>query len=297
MIQINIGGNRKEMKSHGDYHFPVHISEESISTYEGGAFLWHWHPEIELTWIRSGQIEYYVNESRYILSAGEGLFGNSNTLHSGYMVDGQNCEYLSITFHPRFIYGYENSILQTKYVEPLISNPGCSSLKLDPGTDWQSEILSLMQEIYSLSVQPSLDYEMRLHLYLSHIWQLLYLHFASIPDAAPSEGEHLDRLKVILGYIQEHFSEPITLEDIAGSVNICRSECCRFFKKHMNMTLFEYLMFYRIQQSLPLLKTNESITKISGMTGFSNPCYYGKIFKRYMNCSPSQYRKEKNGTP
>jgi AraC-like DNA-binding protein len=57
------------------------------------------------------------------------------------------------------------------------------------------------------------------------------------------------------------------------------------------MTLFDYLLYYRIQQSLPLLKGGGSITDIAGTVGFSNPCYYGKIFRRYMNCSPREYRQ------
>ena len=133
---------------------------------------------------------------------------------------------------------------------------------------------------------------MRLHLYLSHIWQLLYLHFASIPDAAPSEGEHLDRLKVILGYIQEHFSEPITLEDIAGSVNICRSECCRFFKKHMRESLFDYLLNYRIEQSLACLsKSDCSITEAAIQCGFSTPSYFSRVFRDRMGYTPGEYRR------
>ena len=292
MGQLYIEENRKEIKAHGDYHFPVNISEESIGKYEGGAFPWHWHPEIELTWIQSGQIEYCVNENRYTLSEGDGLFCTTNALHAGYMVDNQNCDYLSITFHPRFIYGYEGSLLHTKYVDYITTNAQWSSLKLDQQIDWQREIVEKIQKIYQMSLNPPMDFELQVHIELSMIWQKLFDYFSNLPEPSTRDAEHLSRLKTILVFIHEHYSEPISLEDIAASVNICRSECCRFFKKHMHMTLFEYLMFYRIQQSLPLLKSNESVTKIAGMVGFSNPCYYGKIFKRYMNCSPSQYKRE-----
>ena len=291
MIQIHTTDSQREMKAHGDYHFPVYISEESIGIYEGGAFMWHWHPEIELTWIRSGRIDYRVNEQQYLLNQGEGLFCNSNALHSGYMTDNMNCEYLSITFHPRFIYGYEGSILQTKYMDRITAGSGFSSLPLSPDISWQNEILKSIKQIYRWSMHPSPDYELSVHLELTRIWQLLFRYLTSLPDTAEPEAEHLDRLKRILTFIQAHYPEPLTLEAIAGSVNICKSECCRFFKKHMHMTLFDYLLYYRIQQSLPLLKGGGSITDIAGTVGFSNPCYYGKIFRRYMNCSPREYRR------
>ena len=56
------------------------------------------------------------------------------------------------------------------------------------------------------------------------------------------------------------------------------------------MTIFEYLLFLRIQNSLIFLKEGESITRTAGLVGFSSPAYYGQIFKRYMKCTPKEYR-------
>ena len=132
-IQILTEKNKKEVKEHGSYTFPVQVSPEAIQSYEQHSFMWHWHPEIELTWFVSGQMEYVVNDQRYIISEGEGIFCNSNALHAGYMIDDQDCNYISVTFHPKFIYGYENSILQTKYVDFITSNEFWSSLVLKTG--------------------------------------------------------------------------------------------------------------------------------------------------------------------
>ena len=60
-MQLQTEKDQKEIKKHGNYEFPVHISLEKIQAYEQDSFPWHWHPEIELTWIMSGQIEYLVN--------------------------------------------------------------------------------------------------------------------------------------------------------------------------------------------------------------------------------------------
>lgn len=95
----------------------------------------------------------------------------------------------------------------------------------------------------------------------------------------------------MVSYMEERYNQDISLKDVASHVNICRSECCRFFKKHMNMTIFEYLMFLRVQKSLPYLKAGESVTKTAGLVGFASPAYYGQIFKRYMKCTPKEYQK------
>ena len=315
-IQILTEKNKKEVKEHGSYTFPVQVSPEAIQSYEQHSFMWHWHPEIELTWFVSGQMEYVVNDQRYIISEGEGIFCNSNALHAGYMIDDQDCNYISVTFHPKFIYGYENSILQTKYVDFITSNEFWSSLVLKPEIPWQNEIIEYIKELYTLTCQvqsssdafipgyegmaeqPELpDYEFRIHLLLCEIWHRLYLHYVQIAQDTPHPQKHLQRLKDILSYLQEHASEELSLEDIAAHAGLCKSECCRFFKKYMRMTIFDYLLSTRIQNSIPLLMDGENITTIAGLVGFSSPAYYGQIFKRYMGMSPSQYKKNAAQSP
>lgn len=292
-IRIQTEKNRKEVKQHGDYKFPVNISPEAIQSYEQHAFMWHWHPEIELTWFVSGQMEYLVNDQNYLVHAGQGMFCNSNALHAGYMIDEQDCDYISITFHPRFIYGYENSILQTKYVDFITSNDFWSSLVLKPEISWQNEIIENIKEIYKLSqINPtSPDFELRVHIIICEIWHRLYQYYVQLSQDTPQPQKHLQRLRDILSYIQAHASEDVSLEDIASHAGLCKSECCRFFKKYMKMTIFDYLLSTRIQNSLPLLLEGENITTIASLVGFSSPAYYGQIFKRYMGMSPSQYRK------
>ncbi len=291
-MQIKTEKNRKEIKEHGNYGFPVNISLESIQAYEQGMFWWHWHPEIELTCVLEGEIEYHINDSVYHLHAGDGLFGNSNTLHAGFQVADKECFYVSITFHPRFLYGYESSRLQTKYVNFITENERWHSLKLQEEVGWHREALSKMKEIYALSGQQPADYELQVHILLMRIWQELYRYFCALPKEEELPQKNIQRLREIIAYIQEHYNENISLDDIAGHINICKSECCRFFKKYMNMTIFEYLSFLRIQNSLSLLKRGESITRAAEMVGFSHPAYYGQIFRRYMKCTPREYKQQ-----
>ena len=289
-MQIITQENQKELKEHGNYAFPVNISLEKIETYEKGVFLWHWHPEIELTLILSGEITYQVDTQTYLLTSGQGLFCNSNALHSGHMIDQKNCSYLSITFHPRFLYGYENSILHAKYFHFITRNLAWSSLILDCAVDWQKEILEMMYNIYQLSQTETADFEIQVHQILMKIWHRLYSYFSKQPTHAVKENQPLQRLRDLITYIEAHYNQDISLEEVAKSVNICKSECCRFFKKHMGMTIFDYILYLRIQHSLPLLTECESITAVASKVGFSSPSYYSQIFKRYMKCTPMEYK-------
>ena len=59
---------------------------------------------------------------------------------------------------------------------------------------------------------------------------------------------HIQRLREILTFIHENFATDISLDEIAESISLSKSECCRFFKKHMDMTIFDYILYYKIQK-------------------------------------------------
>lgn len=291
-MQLHLDTNRQELKAHGTYPFPVHVSYEQLSRYERKSFLWHWHKEIELTILLQGEMQYQVNDTVYHLTAGEGIFCNSNSLHTASPYHDSDCIYISTTFHPRFLYGYEGSILQSKYLDVITKHPGIHSLAFSPSVDWQKEILDELTSIWELSQSPSSCYEMELQWRLTHIWMLLWHHLSQETAQTDSTASrHTARLKNILMYIQEHYTEKITLADIAATANICQSECCRFFKKHMNESLFDYLLSYRIEKSLPLLTDEQlSITEVSSRCGFSSASYYTKVFRERMGCTPTAYQ-------
>lgn len=293
-MQLQLDPNKQEVKAHGTYGFPVNVSREQLSRYEKNSFLWHWHREVELTLILSGEICYQLNETVYHLKAGDGLFCNSNTMHTGFPdADGKDCIYASVTFHPRFLCGYEGSVLQTKYVEKITENPSIPGLQLSPDSPWQKEILEQLASIFRLSQNPPQNYELLLQIGLLSIWNTLWEHgdFQKIHSPAATL-RHMDRLRNILEFIQQHYSEKITLQDIAAQANICQSECCRFFKKHMKESLFEYLISCRIEKSLPLLReTDLTVTEIAGRVGFSTSAYYAKVFRERMHCTPTRYRE------
>lgn len=295
--QIRTDRDKKELKEHGSYAFPVMVSEERLSAY-GGSFLWHWHPEIELTIVLEGEIIYQVNEETWRLKPGQGLFCNSNALHTGRMADAGDCRYISVTFDTKVLYGYSASLLYTKYIHPVIRDTALSAFPLEPDGGWQQDILERLSGIWAAHREKKDTVEMEIQLSLMQIWLDIYRHAGCREDAGafiPDRSQ--ERIREILRFIQEHYEEKITLDQIADQVNICKSECCRFFKKYMRVTMFDYLLAYRIDQSLPLLAgSDREITEVAGRCGFANPCYYTRVFKRIKGCTPMEFRRRSRKT-
>lgn len=293
-MQLKIDHEQKELKPHGSYEFPVLISYERLSYFDTKEFLWHWHPEIELTLVLEGDIAYRVNDNLYHLKAGEGLFCNTNVLHTGKRLNEEDCSYLSITFHPRFLYGYSSSIMQSKYMSHILKSPSLSSIRFTPETGWQKKVLKKLEKIRKLEVKQGPSMELQIQVVLLKIWRQIYEHMKTDDMTGTENGRDTERIRKIMEYMQEHYAEKITLEDLADQVHLCKSESCRLFKRYMNESMFEYLLDYRIERSLELLRQSGlDVTGVAGQVGFGDPGYYARIFKRKMGCTPLEYRKNR----
>lgn len=293
-MQILTNQLKRELKEHGNPSFPFLISHECLSQYETGSFLWHWHPEIELTLIEEGEMIYEINHTRFHLKKGQALFGNVNTLHSGSPCQDKDCRYTSITFHPRLIYGSADSIVFQKYVEPITRDFSLSSLFFDGSHSWHADVIASMKKLIALEPSHCKAYELQLIIELEKLWLLLFLNASRQSAASLSSHEKLtyERIKKILTYLEDNYAKKITLQDISIHTGLCTSECSRIFKKGMQVSLFSFLQEYRIERSLEYLaQPSLSIMEIAAMTGFTDSNYYSKTFVKYKGSSPQKYRK------
>lgn len=97
---------------------------------------------------------------------------------------------------------------------------------------------------------------------------------------------------LIRQYIDEHFSEPITLDTLAQMVHINKYHLVRTFQKEYGITPINYLIERRLEESRFMLKnTNYSASKIVSLLGFSSSSYFSQCFRRKEHMSPSQYRE------
>lgn len=291
-MQIQTNQSQKELKSHGDYAFPLLVSYERLSSYESGSFLWHWHPEIELTLITKGELIYNVNQLSFHLHEGEALFGNANTLHSGHMHENADCEYTSITFDPKLIFGFEHSSIHQKYVEPVLHNLSFAAIKFSSDIACESAFIDNFHQIVKLYEEKPLYWELDITTKLQALWKNVLLQ--QQVDLTTSKQDEVDyrRIHEIMAFLDAHYQEKITLEDISAHIHLCTSECSRLFKRYMNISLFSFLQEYRIEKSLQYLADSTySITDIASLVGFTDSNYYSKVFYKMKGCSPRDYRK------
>ena len=292
-MQIITNQFQKELKQHGNEQFPFLVSYQKLSEYESGSFMWHWHPEIEITYVQKGTMCYKVNHMVYHLKEGDIVFNNSGALHSGTMENQKDCAYIPVTFDPRLIYGFFQSTINSKYVDPVIQDSMLPAICIDQSESWHKPFREYLLRIIALDEKKPDFYELDITICLQSMWRLLLEHITYEPQASRENSLEYDRIKKILSYIEENYQNKITLNDIAGHIHLCESECTRLFKRHMNTTLFAFLQEYRIERSLEFLQADQPVSAVADKAGFSDPNYYSKVFAKIKGCSPREYRNHR----
>lgn len=292
-MQIITNQFQKELKQHGNEQFPFLVSYQKLSEYESGSFMWHWHPEIEITYVQKGTMCYKVNHMVYHLKKGDIVFNNSGALHSGTMENQKDCAYIPVTFDSRLIYGFFQSTVNSKYVDPVIQDSMLPAICIDQSEPWHKPFREYLLRIIDLDEKKPDFYELDITICLQSMWRLLLEHITYEPQASRENSLEYDRIKKILSYIEENYQNKITLNDIAGHIHLCESECTRLFKRHMNTTLFAFLQEYRIERSLEFLQDDQPVSAVADKAGFSDPNYYSKVFAKIKGCSPREYRNHR----
>ncbi|MDF2986314.1 MAG: DNA-binding protein AraC-type [Eubacterium sp.] len=105
-------------------------------------------------------------------------------------------------------------------------------------------------------------------------------------------GKYADRyVNIVAKIIQNSYSQDIRVEQIAEKLNINRSYLSATFKKNTGLSIKEFLISYRIDQSCVLLRDKyRPIAEISSAVGYDDPLYFSRLFKKQVGCSPSEYR-------
>ena len=253
---------------------------------------WHWHEELEFNYIVSGSVILTTTNQSCVFQRGEGFFINTNVLCTmNASEEGQTAVMDSHLFHPAFLGGHFKSIFSTKYLDPVLQNKSLELLELRGTTPSQKKLLDLLRQAALLQRRDNTEFQTRN--IFSEIWLLLLeeLQNAKAPSG-PLKGVSRERIQTMIAFIQQNYSEKLSLEEIARSASVSKSECLRCFRTCIQRTPFEYLLDYRLEMAERLLRTTDaSVLDIALKTGFSNGAYFGKLFKEARGLPPGLYRR------
>lgn len=289
MSYPNIKSDRSERVSYDKADFPAYIRKGKLSAYPNFSAESHWHDDIELIYIISGQMRYNVNGETVLLEEQDGIFINARQLHFGYSEEKCECEFICVLLHPILL--CSSQTVERKYVSPLLFNDSIPFYHLKKDISWEKNILQSVREIYK--IRKDSICELKIQREFFNIWIALCENAVSIQPEQISRNHSLSVLKDMISFINDNYAEKISLGDIASSGKVGKTGCCSVFKRYINKTPNEYLTELRLRKAAELMKdTDMTILEICYAVGFSGASYFAETFHRFFGCTPSEYRKQ-----
>lgn len=306
----------QELVQHGSVQFPIQYFVNTIVPDGSDNVPLHWHTRPEFFTVKSGAVRARAGNAEITLKAGEGMFMNVNTLHSYIAVGEESAICPDIVFSEELLAPL-NSAVNHLYVTPLLLNERLPYIHLTPAVDWQWEILDGLDEIFALLQRygavgiygepPHVEYrhgavesgcfEMEVQRCMNRIWQLLFTHRRECEFTSGMKNEHilLIRMQKMLSFINENYSNDISLNDIAQSASISKSEASRCFQSYLNTSPVNYLLNFRVQKAMQLLRSTEmTVEAIALECRFGSAAYFCKLFRSRTGLTPKQYRRSRN---
>ncbi len=285
----NIKLDRSERVLYDRADYPAYIRKGRLSAYPDFTAESHWHDDIELILILSGEMQYNINGEVVLLKEGEGIFVNARQLHFGYSTEKKECEFLCVLLHPILL--CSSQTVEQRYVRPLLFHERIPFCHLKDNVGWQHDILLSVREIYEFRDE-ALS-ELKIQRAFLNIWIILCENVISIRKTQVASNHHLSALKDMISFINENYGDKLSLESIAVSGKVGKTGCCTIFKRYLNKTPNEYLTELRLRKSMELLKnTDMTILEISYAVGFSGAGYLAETFRKFYGCTPGEYRRE-----
>lgn len=281
---------QKEDAKHGETFFPVQKYITTLTS-DVPVVTTHWHEEAELTFITKGNCFYQVDLIDYEVQEGDILFIPPLLLHSTQRNTSEETISETYVFHLNFLGGNSTDICSTRYFAPIMNQEFAIPCLITPEHPAYASLRKIFSQITSLYDEAVIGYELALKsLFLQALFLLLqYSKKTESSDA----GKLSDKLKNVLDYIEIHYTEAISVSDLAKLCYFSDYHFMRFFKKHMNMTCIEYINNLRLEKSVELFEQgNTSILDVSLSVGFHNLSYFHRAFKKKYHMTPLSFIKE-----
>lgn len=255
----------------------------------------HLHSSTEIYFLLKGERYYFIEQDTFHIKPGMAVLVNPHQIHKTHTVNHGG-------YH-RFLLQLDASVLslflRLSDNYDLITRP--YDIVEFAKEDWKKVLATIEQLKDEMSHETEKDHTMSRLITMQLI--ALFVHAQKKQQAASQKQPIPDRVvhaskyemvhKIIL-YIQEHFAEECSLDEIANHFYISRAYLTRIFKSITGFTVKEYLILCRIRNARTLLQTtNLSITEIAARTGFGNITNFEKNFKSMTSMTPMQYRKQK----
>jgi len=245
---------------------------------------YHWHQCVEILSISQGVGIALVDRRQYTIRPGRLFIFPPGRLHKVFVEQNEQNKYHRTTVH-------FNALTTAHYLRDFPRQLALLQQLTGPGEHARVFDTSDVQGALDMLLE-RFEKQMEDDLFTRSDSAFLVMQILSLlPHIQPEYGQKTFSTRLI-HWIDEHFTQPCTLDDIARIAGCSRGHTCRRFHEETGGTLQEYLIMRRLRQACELLiQTSLSVREIAKAVGFSGYPWFITCFSKHIGISPLQYRK------
>ena len=239
----------------------------------------HTHNHMELFFIVGGKGQFQIQDQLYPVNINNLVIINPNVSHTEVSLNAQPLEYIVLGIEGIELATSENSNGQFCILDHVES----------------VEISSCLRNILREMELKNTGYEDVCQAYMEILVIRLMRNTALAVPTEPQVISANRQCAAVRRYIDLHFKEPLTLEQLAEEAHMNKYYLSHAFKREYGVSPINYMISRRIEESKYLLaETDLSMSQISQLLGFSSLSYFSQVFRRTQSISPKEYRQGTN---
>ena len=256
----------------------------------------HVHPEYELNLLLHGKRRMLVGNRSYIIEEGTLVLVDSNRIHRSDVVEGDPNAY----YERIILYISKDKVEKYDSIFPELEMGSFfrqydGIYVLSPGERQRAMQMfdTVRQELDSGQEKSQTLIDLTIIGFFISFWRSRRPAVFPAGEQDPQKKGKSSVAYDVSEYILAHFCEQIRLEDLAERFFISESYLSRSFKDAIGVGITEYINILRIRKSQELLEDSRlSVAEIAQAVGFESASYFGRVFQKHFEISPSQYRKD-----
>lgn len=249
----------------------------------------HFHDVYEMYYLLAGERHYFIKDRTYRIAAGTFVFIDRYELHRTMNADNPA--------HDRILIQFSDDMLQSfgaeaaaRLREPFRAVSRASVVPEEERERTEAQLQEMLAEYESGAADAELAIRGLLVQLLLRQARRMEKHRGE--EEAAGQAVAGGKISTIVRYIGEHYSEKVTLSNVAGQFYLNASYLSRMFKQSTGFTFSEYVNHLRIVEAQRLLReTDDNVIRIAERVGFDSIAHFGRVFKTIAGASPLQYRK------
>jgi AraC-type DNA-binding domain-containing proteins len=253
----------------------------------------HHHDFYELYYFISGDVKYLIEGKVYYLKPGNLVLINSKELHQAVINSGENTyERIVLWIDKAFLQQLSTS--KTELAACFESDDKRNVLEI--GLEDQKNIRSLLNKIISLENYNGVGYELLYKVYIIEL--MIYINNLAFNTQSGGNIE-IKKSKLIdhiIGYINNHIDEDITIDDIAKEFYISKFHLSRKFKKYTGTTIHRYIIQKKLIEAKELILKEMQIKDVYKQCGFGDYSNFFRAFKNEYGITPKQFYEVMNNS-